>query len=901
MNFIFLLIFFPSNYQMNRDIDITQFFSPLTDYEIGQCIGSGTSAKVYIAKKKPKNELVALKILKSNFQDPMMKTQFVREVEAMAYIQHPAIIALKGYSVPQDDGNADETPTIATEYMENGTLLDVLIKEKNGGKIQGWTPTQKSIVIFGIASGMMCIHNCNAIHRDLKPANILLNSKFEPKIADFGLSKIENSESMQSIVGGTPLWMAPELFLEKQYTNKVDVFAFGMILYQIITGRLPFDGKLNPYQISNNILNGGRPEINGDVQDFYRQLIQDCWKQNPDERPTFDDIVFRLANTNTIISGTDLNIYQNYKNKILKVLKPHPSQEVLNKLDSFNEYNSKQINKEESKSNQTNSHRRKQLKSKAKKGDIDAMYKYGVKLIKKGKDEEAASYIVTAALRGHMDSQMLAAKFYETGRGVEVNATQAAFFYKNAADAGNKEAQYKCGEILESGKGVKQNIEKAIYYYNKASEQNHIGAILALGHIYSHNNNLQESLFYYDKAAQLNDLQGLLLAGEIAEKICPEKALQYYENAVKLGNINAIYECGRIFEYGIGQQKNIQHAKAFYETAAKNGHQKSIAKLSQLSEYNNYNDLTILKTKADSGDIESCYKVGVYLMEKHEPSSSDYIYAANYLIKVNTPDAQYRCGVLLEKGLGVKADLQKAAYFYKLAADKGHLDALYHLSSMLFNGSGIKKDTQQANRYLKIAADKGHLLSQLTFAYNAYNGIGMTQNYSLAASYYKLAAEQNSPQGLCTYGIMAQSGKGMPQDSVLAVKCFRKAAFLGDPVGQYNYALMLQTGNGIEKNIYEASKYYKLAADNDNVEAQCNYAILISQDHPELPKNIVEARHYAKLASDGGSPTGQFLYAQILNKIDNNITESIKYYRLSAAQGNVQAQRMLTELGVNQF
>ncbi|KAH0786033.1 SEL1-like repeat protein [Histomonas meleagridis] len=836
----------------------------------------------------------------------------------MAYIQHPAIIGLKGYSVPAVDSM--DTPTIATEYMKNGTLLDILMAERNGRAPRGWGSTQKSIVMFGVAAGMMCIHRCNGIHRDLKPANILLDENYEPRIADFGLSKIQNSEALQSIVGGTPLWMAPELFLETQYTNKVDVFAYGMILYQMLTDRLPFDGKLNPLQIGNAILNNERPEISGNVPQFFSNLICECWSQNPADRPTFDDIVFKLANTHTIIIGTNIPRYKQYQSRILQTMQPQPSAELLSQVESqqqsfnnnfqqtnYSNNNSYQQQQQQSQTQQQpqKQHHKPSLKQMAKRGDINAMYKYGVKLIKAGDDRKAARYIVTAARSGHLDALMLSAKFYEDGKGVTANETQAAYYYKKAADAGNKEAQYKCGDILEFGKGVKQNIDKAIYFYKLASEQNHIEAALALGRIYSKNGNLQEALTYYEKAANLGNQNAALLAGKIAEKVCPEKALQYYETAMKHGSVEAAYECGLMIENGIGQpQKDIQKAQQYYSTAAKGGYQKAIDRLNSLrrqnSQENNEKTLTIedLKNQADAGDAEAAYKVGVYLMDKPNASQNTLRYAAIYLNKANNADAQYRCGLLLEKGMGVKLDLQKAAYFYKLAADNGSIEALYHLSVLLHNGNGIPKDEQLALQYLKLAADKGHLNSQLFFAYYAENGIGMNVNPRLAATYYKMAADQGSPEALCSLGVMAQTGRGMPQNPTLAAECYQKAASLGYTLGQYNYAIMLQSGEGVPKNLVEAAKYYKLAADKGYADAQCNYAILMSSNNTGLQKDLNEAKYYAKLSAEAGNATGQCLYAQLLIIVDNNKSDAIKYFKMSAAQGNKRAQRKLRDMGI---
>jgi serine/threonine protein kinase len=157
----------------------------------------------------------------------------------------------------------------------------------------GWDATSKSIAALGIAAGMAYLHSKNIIHRDLKPANVLLAADYTPRVGDFGFSKfISTTRQVQMTLGvGSPLYMAPELHTgEDNYSFPVDVYAYGMMIYVMMTGTEPFNG-LSPYQVASTIAEGKRPDIPRGMSEFYRELIVNCWQEIPSERPTFEDIV----------------------------------------------------------------------------------------------------------------------------------------------------------------------------------------------------------------------------------------------------------------------------------------------------------------------------------------------------------------------------------------------------------------------------------------------------------------------------------------------------------------------------------------------------------------------------------------------------------------------------------
>jgi serine/threonine protein kinase len=190
-----------------------------------------------------------------------------------------------------------------------------------------WNDTKRSIVAIGVAIGMKFIHSCNVIHRDLKPENVLLDNRFWPRVADFGLSKIMSlgSEQVTHAVTmtmnlGTPLYMAPELFDGADYTTSIDVYAFAMFLYELCTQAKPFreKGEMKRFSLAKYVTEGERPTIPDYVPENYRLLMQACWDHVPANRPTFHEIVDRMLEQDArheykfLFEGADVNEYEEY-------------------------------------------------------------------------------------------------------------------------------------------------------------------------------------------------------------------------------------------------------------------------------------------------------------------------------------------------------------------------------------------------------------------------------------------------------------------------------------------------------------------------------------------------------------------------------------------------------------
>lgn len=202
----------------------------LGQYQIIKQIAKGGMATVLLARQKSMGRDVAIKILPQNFthEDDFLE-RFNREVEIIANLQHPHILPVHDY------GEFEGLPYIVMAFINGGTLMDVITKQD--------LPNPDLIrTLSQIADALDFAHSKGIIHRDFKPANVLLDERGNTYLADFGLAKI--TESASEITGmsilGTPAYMAPEQAGADEITHSIDLYAFAITIYQLLSGNVPF-------------------------------------------------------------------------------------------------------------------------------------------------------------------------------------------------------------------------------------------------------------------------------------------------------------------------------------------------------------------------------------------------------------------------------------------------------------------------------------------------------------------------------------------------------------------------------------------------------------------------------------------------------------------------------------
>lgn len=279
----------------------------VNDYKIIQQIDNGSYGVVYLVKNKETDEDFAAKVLKKKSDDAEAVQMLNKEIKILMLCQHPSVVGFYGFSTVDFYGKSNFT--LFFQYCQYGSLGDILEKVRNGTCDIVYTNTQRQIILIGIARGLKYLHQRRVIHRDLKPDNILVDSNYYPHITDFGLSQyFEDYEPCisQSVGCGTPVYMAPEVYKGETYTSKADIYSFGLIMYEVVTDAPPYPEKTSMFQLMSDVERGVRPKFTVPVKKSIRDLIEKCWDEQPDNRPTAAEIFSMLAyGTDAVLGDAD--------------------------------------------------------------------------------------------------------------------------------------------------------------------------------------------------------------------------------------------------------------------------------------------------------------------------------------------------------------------------------------------------------------------------------------------------------------------------------------------------------------------------------------------------------------------------------------------------------------------
>ncbi|XP_044956536.1 uncharacterized protein LOC123407468 isoform X1 [Hordeum vulgare subsp. vulgare] len=277
------------------DIDNLQIIKN-SDLEELRELGSGTFGTVYHGKWRGSD--VAIKRISDRCfvgkpsEEQRMKTDFWNEACKLSSLHHPNVVAFYGVVL---DGPGGSVATV-TEYMANGSLRQALQRHEN----RIFDRRRRLLIVMDVAFGMEYLHGKNIVHFDLKSDNLLVNLR-DPqrpicKVGDLGLSKVKCQTLISGGVRGTLPWMAPELLngSSNLVSEKVDVFSFGIVMWELLTGEEPY-ADLHYGAIIGGIVNNTlRPLVPESCDPQWRSLMEQCWSAEPTERPSFTEVVKRL-------------------------------------------------------------------------------------------------------------------------------------------------------------------------------------------------------------------------------------------------------------------------------------------------------------------------------------------------------------------------------------------------------------------------------------------------------------------------------------------------------------------------------------------------------------------------------------------------------------------------------
>jgi len=715
--------------------------SRIDHYEILRELGHGGMGKVYLARDLSLDRLVAIKVVslevaateKERKEREAFTERLIREAKISAALDHSGIVTI------HQVGLFEKQPYIVMQFIDGPTLESLLAQ---GTKL---AHGEISRILKEAAGALDHAHDSGVIHRDIKPPNIMLTRSHSVKICDFGVAKSAAlSHKTSGLLMGTPYYMAPEQLTFKPVDRRTDQWALGIVAYQMLAGRLPFEaGDLT--SLASQIVHQPMPPLqnfDSTLAPRVTEVLRKALSKDPAGRYATcsefaADVAAALGGTIRTaapspvaaarpvaswvwwsagafaIGATVIGlVYEQGRHRL-----PAPSPISLRAADPDGTATAPERGVAAAKATtglqRQNAHpvvaqgsnpraaanpgvTRKEeadsIPSENPSGNRSSMAKADVKPEPKGLDP------LGMTKRGYM---------YEKGLGgLPRDYNQAVNWYRKGAEAGDPSGMNALGIMYENGWGglPKDEVQAASWYRKGALAGNPRG-MTNLGHMYQHG------------------LGGL-----------PQdygEAVSWYRKAADAGQPVGMTNLGDLYRRGVGGlPKDDVQATGWYQKAA------------------------------DAGEPRAM----TYLGTRYETGSG-----------------------------GLPKDLTEAASWYRKAADLGDADGMNGVGMMYKNGwGGLPKDDSEAVNWWRKAAAGGSAAGATNLGYMYENGWGgLPKDDVQAVSWYRKAAESGRMKAMVYLGAMYESGRGgLSKDEIQAAFWYRKAANLGDHDAQAALARM---------------------------------------------------------------------------------------------------------------
>ena len=253
----------------------------LGPYEIEGLLGAGGMGEVYRARDTRLNRPVAIKILRDGLADASVRRRFQNEATTASALNHPHILTV------HEAGDIDGRLYLCTEFIDGGTLAEWATAGRR-------TWRQVVELLVGVADGLATAHASGILHRDIKPVNILITTSGYAKLADFGLATLNEtmspdlatrtvSQTRPGTIAGTIPYMSPEQAEGQPLDVRSDVFSFGVVLYELLAGRRPFEGK-SDVAVFHAITHDAPPSLPGELPHALRLIVEKALEKDPADR-----------------------------------------------------------------------------------------------------------------------------------------------------------------------------------------------------------------------------------------------------------------------------------------------------------------------------------------------------------------------------------------------------------------------------------------------------------------------------------------------------------------------------------------------------------------------------------------------------------------------------------------
>jgi tRNA A-37 threonylcarbamoyl transferase component Bud32 len=397
---------------------------PFCDLIIGEVIDDKSSfGRVY--RGFWLGQEVVIKLIK-NISSESDRKEFLNEVKSMKRLRSEYVMPL--YAVCNEEGHE----CLVMKYMEQGSLRAVL-----DDKTIKLDDARKHQLAIDIALGLQYLHKQGILHRDLKSANVLLDKDMRARITDFGLSKIKsNSISTLGRYTQDLQWVAPEFLSKKMFSEQSDIYSYGVILWEIMTGQKPYADCGNDIgKLTQRIIKGTHEDIPDGIPSIYQDIIRECWSYDRHARPSLGNVIARLR---SYAPKAVLQASGSSASAFFQPAKPNTG-----------------------------------LQEKGEKSfSPEVYYEVALQFEDRGYHYDAVYYYQHAAKSGHAGSTAKLGVYYLRGAGgVVTDKLQAHQLLQEAAEKGDSLGMRNLAIQLENGDGVPLNLDLARFWYERAAKQ----------------------------------------------------------------------------------------------------------------------------------------------------------------------------------------------------------------------------------------------------------------------------------------------------------------------------------------------------------------------------------------------------------------------------------------------
>lgn len=871
-------------------------------FQFLKCIGKNANGPTSLQRNKKNNTNVVVKIIPTFF----IEKQISSIVAQFSKIYHPALTAVHGIIEPEQ-----ESPTnykFVSDFYENGSLAEIYKRFPFSNESQFWSPTRKSIIAFGIAAAMQYLHYKDITHQFLTPYNVLFDKFYQPHVTDYWTSSFLPKGSQQnSSFGFNSIYSAPECLKISNLSNKVDIYSYGMILYE-----LAFEKPLNTSDQVNltDILRDLtlKSYKNSSISNRLYNLIINCIQLDPLKRPSFDLIIASFYDSEPLFLNTDICFLSQYRLSVIKTIIHEMSkvslfefgndpmnkrnQESMLQFVQSSQYNIKPLFKYGQLTKSVNT-----IKFAADKGNKSAQFFYSL-IIEKENNEESMKYLKKAADQNYM-------RAVEKLMILDENNEE---YLKKAADLGSARARIKYA--LKTQK---------LYYLRMAAKSHDSEALYLLA--------TREENGPTIKFLDIPDYKNMLASYEKQNPSDPQKAppkpSEYY-SAIDFDNDDTGYPFNQVFfqdqekAYNVISSisekviyKDLNSAINHYNQAVALNNSDAINRLDEIGKNGQkmVSKYQIIFTQNDQKKIDELIMYSIMLLRGSfnvEKNASQAIQILKYAAKHSSnPDAQFALFKIMKNdylklnSFSTIENLDSAIGNFK--CEENSNDNENPINNFDFNNTNYPnlKNDIEALMYLKSAAEQGHIRASLYYAHHLITKNSVQVKPTLLSSalrFYRQAANMGNIKAILTYSNLIQSYSNPNFNNNLimnyniakysnleSIVYCRIAADRGSPHAQITYGKYLENKRihidhqNIKRKLFDKNK---IGIEGENEEEE-EEGVDENENENEEEEDI----------GDNNNFMNSFL--QVRQK---NLDKALFYYKLAAKQGMTDAMLAIAQL-----